>query len=760
MSKKKISIVALLLIIFMIFISSTNSNHVTTIETGKVNYLDENEGNYEIQHSKLGAISVNIKGDYDSNVKSVPASCKCNIDRITKLIYMDGEEVLGEKDIKYKKPVGQLMQPTKRGYTFVQWVNKNGELVDEKSIIDSTVNYYIYASWNIIISELTVLPNGGTWNGTTGEQKFNLAFNSTKDIEDPTRIGYTFAGWEITGDGSTIENKKYTMGVEDTTIKAKWTPNVYNLTIDPNSGTYNGSTNILKTTATFDAETKLATPEKRGYTFVGWTLDHGRLKDDNKTFILDYPGDATLIANWKINNYKYIVYHKQENANDSGFTIYPNDTLAGQAEYKSVLTPLVKTYTGFNSPPQQTLTIDVDTDPPTKNVVNYLYYRKKANLTLNLSGGSLSSATSRTLKYNETVTINPPTRTGYTFQGWSRTAGDGTFNGTTFRMGLQNTSFTANWQARQYVLTYNVNGGKAVSGSSSQNVTYGQQYGTLKSTSKPGNIFEGWYTSLSGGEKITATSTHKWANNITVYARWSNSAPSQPAMNIRYLNGGSEHGELKSNREVAYIDVVTYDREDDAENKKPTITLTCVSGKLCNDINIRKVSTSGNVTKYEITAYTFGVALLKTVATDSTGLYTTSNNIIQIYGDDSDTGLLPGKYTNTTFDSDYLDYIEGCYISEYTFTVRFASGHSNSSSSQPDRMIVYGLTTSNTVVELYEWHGNMRSDPHEVIDRKTNRKDIVQIRFYTYSPHDDCARSATIRYRAKYKFDISLLQNQ
>ena len=36
---------------------------------------------------------------------------------------------------------------------------------------------------------------------------------------------------------------------------------------------------------------------------------------------------------------------------------------------------------------------------------------------------------------------------------------------------------------------------------------------------------------------------------------------------------------------------------------------------------------------------------------------------------------------------------------------------------------------------------------------------IRQLRFYTYSPHDDCARSARITYSVNYTFDINLLDS-
>lgn len=78
-----------------------------------------------------------------------------------------------------------------------------------------------------------------------------------------------------------------------------------------------------------------------------------------------------------------------------------------------------------------------------------------------------------------------------------------------------------------------------------------------------------------------------------------------------------------------------------------------------------------------------------------------------------------------------------------------------------DDMIVYGMTESGKQVVLYTWSGNMSSDLHvsnlTTFNKQTEK--IRQIRFYTYSPHDDCAKDATISYSVNYKFDISLLES-
>jgi len=54
----------------------------------------------------------------------------------------------------------------------------------------------------------------------------------------------------------------------------------------------------------------------------------------------------------------------------------------------------------------------------------------------------------------------------------------------------------------------------------SKSVTYNSTYGNLPTPTRHGYDFAGWYTSESGGTKITSTSTVTTANNHTLYAHW------------------------------------------------------------------------------------------------------------------------------------------------------------------------------------------------------------------------------------------------
>ena len=70
---------------------------------------------------------------------------------------------------------------------------------------------------------LTVDPNGGLWNGSSKAQYFKQKYTTTKYISDPSRKGFTFMGWKLSGKGTfETSTKTYTYGVGDGVLTAQW----------------------------------------------------------------------------------------------------------------------------------------------------------------------------------------------------------------------------------------------------------------------------------------------------------------------------------------------------------------------------------------------------------------------------------------------------------------------------------------------------------------------------------------------------------
>ena len=86
-----------------------------------------------------------------------------------------------------------------------------------------TESLYVTANWSINNYTLTINPNGGVLNGTTNNSTYNITYGSTETILNPTRTGYVFAGWTLSGAGSSMSGTTFTMGYENATLTANWT---------------------------------------------------------------------------------------------------------------------------------------------------------------------------------------------------------------------------------------------------------------------------------------------------------------------------------------------------------------------------------------------------------------------------------------------------------------------------------------------------------------------------------------------------------
>ena len=119
----------------------------------------------------------------------------------------------------------------------------------------------------------------------------------------------------------------------------------------------------------------------------------------------------------------------------------------------------------------------------------------------------------------QNLKANTFTRTGYTFAGWSKSpTGSLMYTDQASYTAIESQVLYAKWNANAYSLTFDSQGGTAVS---SKNVTYGLAVGTLLVSTKTGYVFGGWYTAINGGGTLyTATTVYNVAGPTTLYAKW------------------------------------------------------------------------------------------------------------------------------------------------------------------------------------------------------------------------------------------------
>lgn len=143
---------------------------------------------------------------------------------------------------------------------------------DSTSIFDSISNLIK----KIFYSRITFDSDGGS----DVDDLYGLKiFKRVKKPEDPTKEGYNFIGWD--------PELPFVMPLKDLTVKAKWEEKVYNI------NWYVDGKIAHKSTCKYNHSIDYYTPEKEGYTFLGWK---------------DFPNlmpaeDVDLYAEFSINTY-------------------------------------------------------------------------------------------------------------------------------------------------------------------------------------------------------------------------------------------------------------------------------------------------------------------------------------------------------------------------------------------------------------------------------------------------------------------------
>ncbi len=119
--------------------------------------------------------------------------------------------------------------------------------------------------------------------------------------EEPTKEGYTFAGWYYGLNENCNQNCTEYRGepiYEDTDLHAHWTINTYTVTFDTAGGPV-----VQSATVEWNKGVAITTPKRVGYNFLGWYLADG-------TQYTNQPikADTKLTARWEIKTFTVSFY--------------------------------------------------------------------------------------------------------------------------------------------------------------------------------------------------------------------------------------------------------------------------------------------------------------------------------------------------------------------------------------------------------------------------------------------------------------------
>ncbi|MDR2592431.1 MAG: InlB B-repeat-containing protein [Chitinispirillales bacterium] len=165
-------------------------------------------------------------------------------------------------------------------------------------------------------------------------------------------------------------------------------------------------------------------------------------------------------------------------------------------------------------------------------------------ITYTLDGGTVTPANPANYTIETAAfTLRNPTKTGYTFDGW--TGSNGTIAQTTVTIpqgSTGNKNYTAKWTADTptptgYIITFNIN---YTGGTNPQPATTSAA-GTLASLPNPtrtGYTLDGWFSAATGGNLVTTSTV--FTANATIYAHWTQDTPTPSIITITFnANGGT-----------------------------------------------------------------------------------------------------------------------------------------------------------------------------------------------------------------------------
>ena len=397
-------------------------------------------------------------------------------------------------------------RPYRDGYTFLGWsATDGGSAITFPYYPGVTSNIILYALWSADSHSIIFFANGRYVHYLS-----YLTDGSVAEPTPPTRAGYTFLGWSATDGGSAVSFPYAPGGTGSKTMFALWSVDSHTVSFESNGNVF--STGSFDTAGTLDAPS--SDPTRTGYTFLGWSATNG-----GSAITFPYlPGviyDITLYALWSADSHTVSF--------ESNGTVVASGSFVTDGTLDAPSDPSRAGYTflGWSATEGGSL-ISFPYHPfVTEDFTLYAVWSADShNVSFESNGTVVSSGSFVT---DGTLDApSDPTRTGYTFLGWSATNG-GIVISFPYDPGvIENITLYAKWSINTYVFIYNSKGGTSVASGS---FVYG---GLLDSAPrKPyrsGAVFMGW-SDTDGGDAISFPYSPGVASNVTLYAKWAFLAP-------------------------------------------------------------------------------------------------------------------------------------------------------------------------------------------------------------------------------------------
>ena len=302
--------------------------------------------------------------------------------------------------------LGSLPTPTRNGYTFKGWytASTSGTKVTEDRKYNG--NTTVYAQWTPIDYTITYDLDGGNVS-SANRASYNIETTAIT-LRNPTKTGYTFAGWTGTNGmpATTVVIQSGSTG--DRSYTAQWTLNKYRITFNANNGTV---TPEFDSTGAGWTLSSLPTPTREGYAFNGWwTAATG---GDSVTVSKVYSANTNIYARWNLNSY-IITFNSQSGSSVSSQTI----DHGGKVTEPTAPTRANYIFGGWYKEAACTNVWNFSTDIVTSAITIYAKWNAVYTITFNANGGTVSPASGTTGEDGKLTSLPTPTRDNYIFNGW------------------------------------------------------------------------------------------------------------------------------------------------------------------------------------------------------------------------------------------------------------------------------------------------------------------------------------------------------
>ncbi|MBR2828609.1 MAG: InlB B-repeat-containing protein, partial [Bacilli bacterium] len=431
------------------------------------------------------------------------------------ITYSCSDNVSNKGVYNIESPTFTLNNPSKWYYRFIGWTGSNGGIpqttvtIPTGSYGDKAYNcnwdpYKAFIHYNVYggVSESPTYPAINGWIYQNGSLYSTvIPYGSTHDVNNVntrdyfkiTRFAYETRDGEDWTNGSRTFNQDINYSPTefcdlrlndcDSYLYVNWKPVIYPISYNFNGGNDPGN----PSTYTIESNTiVLKRPTRNYYRFIGWTGSNGSTPQLDVTIPNGSYGNKSYTANWEPYS-AYVAYHVNGGYSNSstypqinGWIHYNNSVYYTKVPYGSskdpnnVHTPGYfmiervgyegksgqqwKTGDGSKTYNQDQLYAATDyCDLSGGDCYAYLYVNWTPivyDISYNYAGGTAVGNPSR-YTIEDTITLANPTREGYTFTGWTGTGLSGVTPNVSFRGGIGNRSYTANWQINTYILDVN-----------------------------------------------------------------------------------------------------------------------------------------------------------------------------------------------------------------------------------------------------------------------------------------------------------------